>query len=115
MKLLTKEIENLFKKYGYRSQEETPLMEQRVLVKFFNPCGVGTWLITECVEKTDDGDYILFGLCELGYGYELGNVSLNELQSLKCPPFGLGVERDLYLPKDCKVKNLISEEDLMYA
>ena len=112
MKLLTKEIENLFEKYPYRSQENTPLMERKVLAKFFNPCGVGTWIILECVEKTEEGDYILFGLCELGYGYELGNVSLNELQSIRLP-FGLTIERDLYLSKNCKVKDLITKSDLM--
>ena len=113
MKLLTKEIENLFEQYPYRSQENIPLMEQRVLVKFFNPYGVGTWLITECVEKTEDGDYILWGLGELGYGYELGSVSLKELESIKIKPFGLGIERDMYIPKNCKVKDLITEKDLM--
>lgn len=115
MKLLTKEIENLFTKYDYRSQDETPLMEKRVIAKYFNPYGVGTWIILECVEKTEDNDYILYGLCSLGYGYELGNVSLRELQELKIPPFGLHIERDLYLPKNCKVKDLIKESDLMYG
>jgi hypothetical protein len=112
MKLITKAIEEEFEKYPYGSQEKTPLMEQKVLVKFFNPCGVGTWIITECVEKTEDGDFILWGLGELGYGYELGTVSLKELESLKLP-FGLKIERDMYLKKNCKVKDLISEKDLM--
>lgn len=112
MKLTTKEIENLFKKYGYRSQDDTPLMERKVLVKYFNPYGVGTWIILECVEQTED-DTILYGLANLGYGYELGNVSLKELQELRIPPFGLGIERDLYLSKNCKVKDLISEDELM--
>lgn len=113
MKLLTKEIENLFKKYGRNSQDETPLMERKVLAKFFNPYGVGTWIILECEEKTESGDYILYGLCSLGYGYELGYVSLNELASIKIKPFNLGIERDMYLPKDCKVKDLIEESELM--
>lgn len=113
MKLITKEIKEKLKKYGYRSQENTPLMECDVIVKFFNPYGVGTWIILELAEELDDGDMIFYGLAELGYGYELGTVSLKELESLKVPPFGLGIERDLYIPKNCKVKDLITENDLM--
>lgn len=112
MKLITKEIEERLNKYPYRSQEKTPLMEQKVICKFFNPCGVGTWIILEKVEECEDGDIILWGLGELGFGYELGMVSLRELESIKLP-FGLTIERDLYLPKNCKVKDLINENDLM--
>ena len=61
------------------------------VVKFFG--GAMTWLITEMDE---DGD-TLFGLCDIGQGCaELGSVSLRELMSLKFPPLGLGVERDLW-------------------
>ena len=46
-------------------------------------------------------DDTMFGLCDLGLGYpELGNVSLSELQSIKFPPFQLGVERDLHFKAD---------------
>jgi Protein of unknown function (DUF2958) len=63
------------------------------VVKFFDPTGAATWLITEMM--TDEPD-ILFGLCDLGMGYpELGYVSLSELQSVK-GRLGLGIERDLY-------------------
>ncbi len=62
------------------------------VVKFFNPAGAATWLITEMMPDQPD---ILFGLCDLGMGCpELGNVSLAELQSVK-GRFGLGIERDL--------------------
>ena len=41
-------------------------------------------------------DDTMYGLCDLGMGYpELGYVSLKELESMKFPPLGLGVERDL--------------------
>jgi hypothetical protein len=50
-----------------------------------------TWLITE-IEP--DGD-TMRGLCDIGQGCcEYGSVSLRELQSVRFPPFGLGVERD---------------------
>jgi hypothetical protein len=111
MKLITKEISEKLNKYPFHSQESTPLMEQNVICKFFNPCGVGTWIILEKVEE-QEGDIILWGLCDLGYGYELGMVSLNELESIRLP-FGLTIERDLYIPKNCKVKDLICKNQLM--
>lgn len=62
------------------------------VVKFFDPSGAATWLVTEMMQ--DDHD-ILFGLCDLGMGCaELGYVSLSELQSVK-GRLGLGIERDL--------------------
>ena len=82
----------------------TPALRQRLLangaspgdhvplVKFFNPFGAATWLITEL---DADGD-TLFGLADLGFGCpELGSVNLAELVSVRLP-LGLGIERDLY-------------------
>ena len=67
----------------------------RPVVKLFG--GSCTWLISEMYP---DGD-TLYGLCDIGQGSpEIGCVSLSELQSLKFPPFGLGVERDLYFKED---------------
>ena len=63
------------------------------VVKFFDPTGAATWLITEMMPDEPD---ILFGLCDLGMGCpELGYVSLSALQSVK-GRLGLGIERDLY-------------------
>jgi hypothetical protein len=63
------------------------------VVKYFDPTGAATWLITELMPDEPD---ILFGLCDLGMGCpELGYVSLAELQSVK-GRLGLGIERDLY-------------------
>lgn len=60
------------------------------VVKFFNPCGAATWLLTE-IER--DGD-TLFGLCDLGVGCpELGSVSLAEIAAVRVR-FGLGIKRD---------------------
>lgn len=92
MKLLTKEIEKKFAEHPLYSTEDKG-MDAEVLVKYFNPCGCGTWLITEA-EKQEDGDYLMFGLCHL-YEWEWGYVMLSELQNLKLP-FGLTIERDLY-------------------
>ena len=63
------------------------------VVKYFNPCGAQTWLVTEGEE--DGGDLRLFGLCDLGMGFpELGYVSFNELKEVK-NHLGLHMERDL--------------------
>ena len=87
MKLLTQEIRNCIPKLG----EQEHLGENAVIyVKFFNPCGAGTWYATEY-----DGEDTFFGLVDL-YEKELGYFSLNELESLKCPPFGIGIERGLH-------------------
>ena len=92
MKLLTKEIEEKFEKTPLYSTEGKG-MDAEVLVKYFNPCGAGTWLITEA-EKQEDGDYLLFGYCHI-LEWEWGYVMLSELENLKLP-FGLSIERDLY-------------------
>lgn len=63
------------------------------VLKFFDPCGVATWLITEL--DPDDTDR-LFGLCDLGQGFpELGYVSFAELAGVK-GRLGIGLERDLF-------------------
>ena len=63
-----------------RYQDHAPV------VKYFDPCGAATWLISEV-----DDDGIAFGLCDLGMGCpELGNVSLEEMISIG------RIERDLH-------------------
>ena len=103
MKLITKEIERKFEKYPIYSQDGKGL-EADVVVKFFNPCGVGTWLVVEA-DKLENGDYELFCYCELGQDWEWGYVLLSQLENIKLP-FGLRIERDLYC-KNKKVKDLI--------
>ena len=67
--------------------------DHKPVVKFFDPCGAATWLITEM--SAEDNDF-LFGLCDLGMGFpELGYVRLSELESVQ-GRLGLGIERDLY-------------------
>ena len=97
MKLLTKELEEKFEKYPLGSQDGKG-GNAEVLVKYFNPCGAGTWLITEA-EKQEDGDYLLYGYCHI-FEWEWGTVMLSELENLQLP-FGLKIERDLY-SANCK-------------
>ena len=91
--LMTKELEKEFKKYPIGSQDGKG-MDAKVVVKYFNPCGAGTWLITEG-EKQEDGDWLFFGYCHL-FEWEWGYVMLSELESVKLP-FGLKIERELYV------------------
>ncbi len=102
MKLLTKEIEEKFNLHPYGSQDGLG-GNAEVLVKYFNPCGAGTWLITEA-EKEDD-DWIMFGYCHIT-DWEWGTVSLNELQEFK-GPFGIGIERDLYTGDNKYIKDFV--------
>lgn len=84
MKLITKEIANKLAKNVGDASIDKPWL------KLFNPCGVGTWLISEYDERTG----IMFGLCDLGHP-ELGYVSLAELKDLELP-FGMKIERDAW-------------------
>ena len=87
MKLLTPEIETTLRENANQRD-----VDHEPAVKFFNPCGGGTWLFSELGE---DGD-TLFGLCDLGFGCpELGYASLREIEAVD-GPLGLGIERDLY-------------------
>ena len=96
MKLLTKSIETkLRKNAAAMSVTGTGGTDHKPVVKFFNPCGSATWLITEI-----DANNIMFGLCDLGTGCpELGYVCLSDLTNIRLP-FGLGIERDLAFKAD---------------
>ncbi|MBP3501982.1 MAG: DUF2958 domain-containing protein [Clostridia bacterium] len=100
MKLMTKELEEEFKKYPIGSQDGLR-GQAKVIVKYFNPMGAATWFITEA-DKKENGDFEMYGFCNLGDSdmAEFGYVMLSELQNIKLP-FGMTIERDLYLPKDC--------------
>ena len=64
------------------------------VVKLFNPCGAGTWLLSEL--DPEYPDECAFGLADLGFGTpELGSVGLSELSAYR-GPFGLGIERDIH-------------------
>ena len=86
MKLMTKEIEKKLLKTETGSTLGN--MDAEVIVKYFNPCGAGTWLITEG-EKLEDGDWLLHGYCHI----------------FECPPYRLRIERDLWC-KGCTVQDL---------
>ena len=92
MKLLTKEIEKKLEAAPLYSKDGQG-MDAEVVVKFFNPVGAGTWLITEG-NKLENGDWELFGYCHI-LEWEWGYVLLSDLENLRLP-FGMKIERDLY-------------------
>lgn len=92
MKLLTESIKNIFREKRPLYSTEN-IEDPKVVVKFFNPAGAGSWYITEGREEPN-GDWLFFGLCDI-LEPELGYVLLSQLQQLKLP-YGLTIERDLY-------------------
>ncbi len=97
MKLLTAALAKRLLANGQATREAQAQQQEEPdhmpVVKFFDPCGASTWLITEC-DPEEPGQ--LFGLCDLGMGYpELGYVSLRELQIVR-GKMGLRMERDQY-------------------
>ena len=97
---LNAQKKQLIKKYNLQQKEDQ--VNQKVVVKLFNPNGVGTWNLTELNPNTN----IAYGLSCL-QEKELGYVDLNELTSFKSS-LGLGIERDAWFPmnkktlEDCK-------------
>jgi len=99
MKLLTKQIINEFRKTGSQEGSKT----HKIIVKFFNPAGAGTWYATEYNEK----ERMFFGYVKLLPGCdEWGYFSLDELESIK-GMFGLGIERDLHFG-DYTIEDVVS-------
>ena len=88
MKLMTKEIEKKLPKL-YET-EDIPVEDKVAVVKYFNPCGAGTWYGIEY----DPEEKLFFGYAEITDG-EFGYFSLPELESINLP-FGMHIERDLY-------------------
>lgn len=103
MDLMPEEIREKLRKFPICSQDGKGL-EAEVVVKYFFPYGKGTWIITEG-EEQPDGDWVLFGYCCIDE-WEWGYVALSELKSV-VTPFGGTIERDLHIPENSKVKNLI--------
>ena len=100
MQLMTKELEKRFEKFPLYSQDGKG-DEAIIAVKYFNPFGSGTWLITEG-EKQEDGDWMFFGYCHI-FDWEWGYVMLSELEKIGF------IERDLYVDDDAKVKDKIDD------
>lgn len=89
MKLLTKELLKRFAEVGRQENASDP----KVVAKFFNPTGAGTWYATKYNPETREffGFVSIFG----DWNDEWGYFSLAELEQYR-GKFGLGIERDLH-------------------
>jgi hypothetical protein len=96
MKLFTKEINTkLFAQYP----KGNDLANQVVIAKIFNPYGRGVWYLIN--SDPEDPDYI-WAIVDL-FEPEIGSVSRSELESIKVPPYRLGLERDTsFSPKNAQ-------------
>lgn len=89
MKLMTKEIEKAARKQYPMGAD---LESQKVVGKFFDPCGSWTWYVLNQDPETPD---YLWGIVD-GYEVEMGSFSLSELQTAKLAIPGLSIERDKF-------------------
>jgi len=90
MKLITADIQKKLERNHAKASETGESVP--IVLKLFGGSNC-TWLITE-IEPNND---TMWGLCDIGHGFcEFGTVSLSELKTTRFPPFGLGVERDMY-------------------
>lgn len=106
MKLWTKEIETIAKKYPLCSQENKG-KNSTIIVKYYNPYGNGTWLITEA-EKLKNGDWLLFGYFYL-YEWEWNYITLSEIKNIKINVFG----KKLHLQRDNSILENITIRELL--
>ena len=96
MKLFTSSIEKRLIKNHEANVGKEKTIPHKVVVKLFNPTGIGTWYLTEYDPKTD----LAFGLCCI-HEKEIGSVSMKELREFR-GLFGLGIERDKYFDSNKK-------------
>ena len=97
MDLITPELRECLLANGLAARDNRNFDPMPVL-KWFNPCGAATWLITELDPDNED---LAYGLADLGMGCpEVGHVSVRELASIRLMGGALGIERDLHWRPD---------------
>ncbi len=91
MKILTKEILAAFKKQGHTGNKSAK--DIMIVLKIFNPYGAETWYIYEM-----DDDDVCWAFVNLGDREcaECGTVLMQDLLSMRVPPFRMPLERDKF-------------------
>jgi hypothetical protein len=94
MKLITKAIINALAKTPYGKTDGQPREDKKVIARYFGGAAC-TWYVleddsffTDAEHKDDqhiDENMVVFAACSLGYGFELGSVSIKELSEMKFP------------------------------
>jgi len=98
--LINQELKEKFASIG--SQDE--VLDPTLIAKFFNPCGSQTWYAI----SYEEASHCCFGYVTGMFEDELGYFSIDELESLQVPPFGLRIERDLYFTP-CRLSEIVNK------
>lgn len=100
-KMLTNPIIAALKKTPYASTDGTPRDEKKVIARYFLPGTACTWYVLEDdsffadeAKTQTSEDMTVFGAATLGYGLELGSISLKDVFAAR-GQFGLRAERDI--------------------
>ena len=100
-KMITNPILAALKKTPYASTDGTPRDEKKVIARYFLPGTGCTWYVLEDdnffadeAKTQPEENMVVFGAATLGYGLELGPISLKEIFETR-GPFGLRAERDI--------------------
>ena len=88
------------------STEKELIGDKIAYARYFFPMGAYTAYLLEYDPKSRIG----FGAVTMGYGWELGNMSLDEMEQVKI--HGLGIERDLYF-SPTKLHKIAELEELV--
>ena len=91
MILLTKAIKKKLIDNHNKTRTEGESSSHNAVVHLFNPYGRGDWYLSELDPKTN----IAFGVCCITHA-EFGDVSMDEIESLKVGPSG--IEREYSFP-----------------
>lgn len=102
--LLPKSIEKQLPKL-YATEKQL-VGDKTAYARYFFPMGAYTAYLLEYDPKTRIG----FGAVTMGYGWELGNMSLDEMKEINI--HGLGIERDLYFQPQ-KLHEIAELEELV--
>lgn len=95
--LINQELKEKFRQTGPQDDCDNPV----IIAMFFNPCGSQTWYAINYDELSN----CCFGYVTGMFEDELGYFSIDELESLTVPPFGMRIERDLYF-KPCTLSEI---------
>ena len=86
--LINDELKAEFSRVGEQRDVKDPI----VVAKFFTPVGSATWWAIAYYPEEN----ICFGYVTGLFEDEFGYFSIDELEEIELPPFGLRIERDLY-------------------